>query len=251
MRLCISAILVSLTSKGACTDAADNAALAGVSGFLPPVSHIMATMRNASPTRSQDWTFFGRRPWGFCAFSWTWAGWLGWFMVGSSVRGNTTRKRQLLFADGEVTGVDDLGRDVNAVLELERDQVRLAVLDFIESGLFPRAALDVSERVVVVDGGDQERLAASFRVERVVELEFRGVTGAEMVELLGGLDLRRVDLIRRLGAERFQFLLVCFRLASAYISAQPGAHRDARAFFWFDEDFQIGLDVRLVADFSQ
>jgi hypothetical protein len=103
----------------------------------------------------------------------------------------------------------------------------------------------------VVDGGDQERLAASFRVERVVELEFRGVTGAEMVELLGGLGLRPVDLIRRLGAERFQFLLVCFRLASAYISAQPGAHHDARAFFWFHEDFEIGLGIRLVADFGQ
>ena len=43
--------------------------LAGVGGFLPPVSHMMATMRNARPMRSQDWTFFGRRPWGFCVFS--------------------------------------------------------------------------------------------------------------------------------------------------------------------------------------
>src|SRR5271169_1195037 len=119
-------------------------------------------------------------------------------MVGSSVRGNAARKRQLLFADGEVAGVDDLGRDVNAVLKLKRDQVGLAILDFIESGFFPRAALDVSKRIVVVDGGDQERLAASFRVERVVELEFRCVTGAEVVELLSGLSLRLVDLIRRL-----------------------------------------------------
>src|SRR5271168_1630089 len=118
-------------------------------------------------------------------------------MVGSSVRGNAARKRQFLFADGEVAGVDDLGGDVNAVLKLKRDQVRFAILDFIQSGLFPRAALDVSERVVVVDSGDQERLAASFRVERVVELEFRGVIEAEMVELFGGLGLRRVDLIRR------------------------------------------------------
>src|SRR5229473_3750408 len=215
MRLCISAILVSLTSNGACTDAVDNAALAGVGGFLPPVSHMMATMRNASPTRSQDWTFFGRRPWGFCAFSWTWAGWFSWFMVGSSVRGNATRKRQLLFADGEVTGVDDLGCDVNAVLELERDQVRLAVLDFIQSGLFPCGALDVGKRVVVVDDGHEERLAARFGVEWVVELEFRCVVGTEMVDLLGGLGLRRVDLIRGLGAERFEFLLVrlCFTRA--------------------------------------
>src|SRR5271163_2771609 len=102
-------------------------------------------------------------------------------MVGSSVRGNAARKRQFLFADGEVAGVDDLGRDVDAVLKLKRDQVRFAILDFIQSGLYPRVTLDVSERVVVVDGGHHERLAASFRVERVVELEFRGVTGAEVV----------------------------------------------------------------------
>jgi len=36
----------------------------GVWGFLPPVSHMIATIRKASPMRSQDWTFFGRRPCG-------------------------------------------------------------------------------------------------------------------------------------------------------------------------------------------
>src|SRR5258708_34267552 len=99
-------------------------------------------------------------------------------MVGSSVRGNATRKRQLLFADGEVAGVDDLGCDVNAVLKLEGDQVRLAVLDFIESGLFPRAALDVSERIVVIDGGDQERLVRGFRGEQIIEMALGSVTWA-------------------------------------------------------------------------
>ena len=57
----------------------------------------------------------------------------------SSVRGNAPCKRQFLFADGEIAGVDDLGSDVDAVLDLEGDQVRLAVLDFVESGLFSRA----------------------------------------------------------------------------------------------------------------
>ena len=102
-------------------------------------------------------------------------GWFGWFIVGSSVRGNAARKPQLPFANGEVAGVDDLGCDVNAVLELERDQVRLAVLDFIESGFFSRATLDIGERVVVVDGGNQEWLAARFRIEEIVELELRWI----------------------------------------------------------------------------
>ncbi len=87
----------------------------------------------------------------------------GWGRLGhgcSSVRGNAARKAQFLFADGEVARVDDLGRDVHAVLDLERDQVRLAVFDFVQSGFFARGALDVGEGVVVVDGGDQEGLAS-------------------------------------------------------------------------------------------
>ena len=57
--------------EGACAVTADDAALPGVCGFLPPVSHMMATMRKASPMRSQDWAFFGRRPCGFGVFSCT------------------------------------------------------------------------------------------------------------------------------------------------------------------------------------
>src|SRR5580704_10815068 len=169
----------------------------------------------------------------------------------SSVRRNATRKRHFLFADGEVAGVDDFGCDVNAVLELERDQVGLAVLDFVESGFFPRAALDIGERVVVVDDGNQERFPRRLRVEGVIELEFGCVAGAETSHLLGGLGLRRVDLIRRLGAERFEFLLVGFRFPSAHISAQPGVRRDAGAFLGLNEDYEIGFDIRLIADFRQ
>src|ERR1035438_2139365 len=150
MRFCISAILVSLTSRGACAEA-EGEAFTGGPDFLPPVSHMMAIMRNATLTRTHDWTFFGRRPCGFGVFSCTSTGWV----IGiSSVRVCAPRKRQFLFADREVAGVDDLGRDVNAVLDLERNQVRFAVLDFIERGFFARGALDVGKRIVVVDGGD-------------------------------------------------------------------------------------------------
>src|SRR5260370_18420602 len=124
-------------------------------------------------------------------------------MAGSSVRGNAPCERQFLSPYREVAGVDDLGCDVHAVFELERNQVRLAVLDFIKSGFFPCAALDIGEGVVVVDGGNQKRLATRFPVKWVVELELRCVVGAEMVDLLGGLRLRRVELLRGVRAERF------------------------------------------------
>src|SRR5258708_38118616 len=119
-------------------------------------------------------------------------------MGGSSVWGNATRERQFHLADREVARVDDLGSDVNAVLELERDQVGLAVFEFIERGFFPRAALDVCEGVVVADGGDQEWLAARLSVERIAELVFRCVAGAEGLELLGAVGLGRPALIRGL-----------------------------------------------------
>src|SRR5208337_4705409 len=145
-------------------------------------------------------------------------------------------KRQLVFADGEVPVVDDLWSDADAVFELEGDQVRLAVLDLIESGFFPRAALDVGERVVVVDGGNQEWLAARFRVEGIVELEFGRVAGAEMVDLVGGLGLRGVYLLGGLGAEGFEFLLVRLGFACTDVATQPAVDRDTRAFFRLDKE---------------
>src|SRR6266851_3983561 len=166
MRFCSSAILASLTSSGACTKGAAGMALAAVCGFLPPVSHIIRTISKARLMSSQDWTFFGSRPGGLGAFS---CNSFGWFMGGSLLRRTLPRKRQFLFADGEIAAVEDLGDDVNAVFELE--------------------------------------------IEQVIELELGCVTGAETVDLLARLDLRGVELVRRLRAQSFQFFLVCFRLA--------------------------------------
>src|SRR5271155_5695550 len=162
MRFCISAILVSLTSRGAWARVAGDAALAGGCSFLPPVSHMMATIRNASPIRSQDWTFFGRRPWGLGAFSCISGGWL---IAHPSVRRSAARERHFLLADGEVARVNDLGCDVHTVLELERNQVGLAVFDFVKSGLFACSALDVGEGIVVIDRGHEKGLARRFRVD--------------------------------------------------------------------------------------
>src|SRR5579885_3483395 len=94
-------------------------------------------------------------------------------------------KRQFLFADREVAVVDDLGRDVDAIRELEGDQVRFAILDFVQGGLFPRGALDVGKRVIVVDGRNQEWLTRRLWTKGIVELEFRCVGGAELVDLIG------------------------------------------------------------------
>src|ERR1700684_2016103 len=81
MRFCNSLILVSLTSSGASAGGADEAVFVGVGGFLPPVSHMMATMRNASPMRNHDWTFLGRSACVLGAVSCTWEGCVGWLMV--------------------------------------------------------------------------------------------------------------------------------------------------------------------------
>src|SRR5258708_7722078 len=119
-------------------------------------------------------------------------------MVRPSVPRRSSRKRQFLFADGKVAGVDDFGRDVHAVLKLERNQVRLTVLHFLEGGLFARATLDIGERVVVVDGGNEKWFASCFCIKRVIELELRCVTGTEMINLLGGLNLRGANLLHGL-----------------------------------------------------
>src|SRR6267143_427868 len=233
MRFCSSAILASLTSSGACSMGAGGIALAGACGFLPPVSHIIRTISKAKLMSSQDWTFFGSRPGGLGAFSCTW---FGWFMGRSLLRRTLPRERQLLLANGEVGAVEDLGNDVNAILELEIDQVWFPVLHFVQGGFFPSGALDIGEGVVVIDGGNQKRFARGLGIEQEVELEFCRVTGAETVDLLAGLDFCGVELVRRLRAQDLEFFLVRFRLAGADIAAQPAFCVDAGAFLRFNKD---------------
>src|SRR6266851_7763181 len=159
---------------------------------------MIRTISNAKLMSSHDWTFFGSSPGGLGAFSCTW---FGWFMDRSLLRRTSPRERQSLFADGEVTAVEDLGNDVDAVFELEVDQVGFSVLHFVQSRFFPRGTLDVGEGVVVIDRGNEERFARGFRIEEIVELKFRRVTGAEAADLLTILDLRGVELLRRLCAQ--------------------------------------------------
>ena len=131
--------------------------------------------------------------------------------------------------------------------------VGLAVLDFIERGFSRAPHLMYVERVVVVDDRNQERSSRAALRARINNRiwSFCCVAGSEMVHLLGGLGLRCADLLDRLRAERFEFLLVGFGLASAHIAAQSRTRREARAFFRLHENLEVRLDVRLIADFGQ
>ena len=74
---------------------------------------------------------------------------------------------------------------------------------------------------------------------------------AELVHLLGYACLGRMDLPVCLSVKRLQFLLVGFRLACANIALQGGRAADCRLFLRLDEELQVGLSVRIVADFGQ
>src|SRR5713226_6690795 len=82
---------------------------------------------------------------------------------------------QFLFPKSEITGIDDFRNDVDAVFQLERDEVRLAVLDFVENRFLAGSRADVREGIVMVDGGNKKRFMRGFRVKRVVETQLRRV----------------------------------------------------------------------------
>src|SRR5437588_10187376 len=90
-------------------------------------------------------------------------------MVAPLLRGALPPEVQLLFSESEITGVDDLRNDVDAVFELERDKVGLTVLDFVEDRFFARCRANVGEGIVVIDRRNEKRFVRSFRVESVVE----------------------------------------------------------------------------------
>src|SRR5579859_3975844 len=72
-----------------------------------------------------------------------------------------------------------------------------------------------------------------------------------MVDLVGGLSLRSVYLLRGLGAEGFEFLLVRLGFASTDIATQPAVGRHTGGFFRLYKEFEIGVGIRLVADFGK
>src|SRR5580704_10062255 len=169
-------------------------------------------------------------------------------MSAASLAGDPTREDEFLFADGQIAAIEDLGDNVHAVFELELDEVRLAVFHFVQSGFFPGVAADVGEGVVVIDRGNQKRLATSTCVERVVEPEFGGVFGTKAVHLLRYTDFGGTNTRFRLYAKRLQFFLVGFRFARAHVALEASG---SGAFLGFDEEFQVRLSVRLATDLRQ
>src|SRR6267143_6249675 len=246
MRFCKSTILASLTSRGACTAGAVGMERAGAGGFFPPVSHMMRIMRTARPASSQDCTFFGNRPGGLGALSWMADGEV---MVPPSLRRNLAVEVQFPLANGEIAGVEDFGNDVDAVFQLEVEQIRFPVLDLVQRWFLSRAAADIREGFIVVDGRDSERFSRRFRVEGVVEPELGCVAGPELVDLLGGMGLGRTNLLSGLVVNGVEFLLIGFSICGTNIAAKHAA--GSGALFEFDEQLQVRLGIWIAADFGQ
>src|SRR5579863_8253094 len=99
------------------------------------------------------------------------------------------REAQLLFPESQITCIDNLRDDVDAVFQLERDKVRLAVLDFVDDGLFSRGRANVGEGIVVIDRRNAKRLEGGFRIKFVIEAKLCRICGSELIDFLGGASL--------------------------------------------------------------
>jgi hypothetical protein len=75
----------------------------------------------------------------------------------------------LLLAYLQITIINQLWNDVAAVLQLEVNQIELAVLDFIDGRFFAGIAMDVGKRIVMENGRHLEWFPALVPV-----LEFKG-----------------------------------------------------------------------------
>src|SRR5690348_3505526 len=97
-----------------------------------------------------------------------------WFRWWSSV---VPFEGQFLAANDEITVINHLGSDVDAVLNLEVDEAGLSVFDFVEGWFFWGGTLDVCKRLVVIDHRDKEWLASGLLIQLVVEQEFLLIVG--------------------------------------------------------------------------
>src|ERR1700682_817036 len=132
-----------------------------------------------------------------------------------------------LVADDEIAVINHLGSDVNAVLNLEVDEVGLSVFDLVEGWFFWGGTLDVCKRLVVIDHRDKERLASGLLIQFVVEQKFLLIVGFVLVYLFGGARLGGMNLAVRLSVKSLQFLLVSFSLTCSNIALQSGRAADA------------------------
>src|SRR5882724_3059008 len=78
-------------------------------------------------------------------------------------------KIHFVFADHEITRIENFGHDVNAISQVEVDEIRRTVLYLVQSWFFLRRGSDVSKPVVVINGRNEKRLLVL--VKAVVELQ--------------------------------------------------------------------------------
>src|SRR5437588_6325015 len=210
MRFCSSAILLSLTSTDCGSVATGTVALVALSCFLAPVSHMITIISTASPRISQDCRCFGRSPGGLGALSA-----IGSFIFFRSValsfvRGSLAAppKGDLLFPDDEISVIDDLGGDIDAVFQLEVEEVRLSVFDFVEGGFLAGAGLDVGKGLVVVDHGHTKRLVGGLLVQLIVKLQLLRVRSEEHTsELQSHSDLVCRLLLEKKNKKKYKNIL--------------------------------------------
>ena len=106
---------------------------------------------------------------------------------------------QPVLADFEIPVIDDLRQDVGAILELEGQQIGLAVFHFVDGELLRGRRFDVGELVVVVDRRDIE---GRFAAIAVIELQrLRGIIRTELFNSRSSTGLSKL----RLGARRIDF----------------------------------------------
>lgn len=161
------------------------------------------------------------------------------------------RKGELLFADGEIAAVENLGNDVGAVHQIEIYEIWFAVFDFVDGRLLGSSTSYRGEAVVVEDRGNQERLARAFAFEVVIELEFGSVLSAEFLNLLLGTRLGSLGLCISLIADGLNLVLVSFGFAGGDIALSERISTNAGLLLRFDEDFEVGFGVRIAADLAQ
>src|SRR5579864_1620554 len=142
-------------------------------------------------TMTYCWARRETTPSGFCVWSET----CGTSVVRSGMGADTVAindslllpfKCHVLLADLQIPFVHNFGQDVSAVFQLKVDDVRLVIFDLIDGEFLGGVGLDVSELIVVVDGGDAEGLGLFVAV---IEADLLGrVLGFELVHRILGLE---------------------------------------------------------------
>ena len=100
----------------------------------------------------------------------------------------------------------------------------------------------------MVDHRDKERHSSRISVQRIVKLELFLVIGFEFVHLLGHTRLGSMNLSISLRVKSLQFLLVGFCFACSNVTLQSGGSANARLILGLNEQLEVRLGGRIVAD---